>query len=123
MTAKAFFGPFMQAFPWEWQNNPIFGGVILQFVAAIFGTVLLSILTIKEGSIDFLNYDSIGIMWAYLNYLQMCNSIYNNMHDDEEDQLLTPVLMLDHCIVKKNNGMHAPLAKVNWLCEDTPTWI
>jgi transporter family protein len=44
--------------------NPIFGGVILQFVAAIFGTVLLGVLTIKEGGIDFLNYDSVGIMWA-----------------------------------------------------------
>ena len=64
-----------------------------------------------------------GVSQAHLDYLQMCDSIYDNMHDDEEDQLSTLVLMLDHHIVKKNNGMHVPLAKVNWLCEDMPTWI
>ena len=64
-----------------------------------------------------------GVSQAHLDYMQMCDSIYDNMHDDEEDQLSTPVLMLDHCIVKKNNGIRVPLAKVNWLCEEMPTWI
>ena len=64
-----------------------------------------------------------GVSQAHLNYIQMCDSVYDNMYDDEEDQLSTPVLMLDHRIVKKSNGIRVPLAKVNWLCEDMPTWI
>ena len=64
-----------------------------------------------------------GISQAHLDYMQMCDSVYDNMYDDEEDQLSTPVLMLDHRIVKKSNGICVPLAKVNWLCEDMPTWI
>jgi hypothetical protein len=64
-----------------------------------------------------------GVSQAHLNYMQMCDSVYDNMYNDEEDQLLTPVLMLDHHIIKKNNGICVPLAKVNWLCKDMPTWI
>jgi bacterial/archaeal transporter family protein len=44
--------------------NPILGGVILQFVAAIFGTILLGVLTIYEGNTSYLNWDMTGIMWA-----------------------------------------------------------
>lgn len=39
-------------------------GVVLQFVAAIFGSLLLAALTIKEGSFDFLNWDYMGLLWA-----------------------------------------------------------
>jgi transporter family protein len=44
--------------------NPILGGVVLQFVAALFGTVLLGVITIKEGGTDYLNYDRMGLIWA-----------------------------------------------------------
>jgi hypothetical protein len=44
--------------------NPILGGVILQFVAAIFGSVLLAVLTIHEGGTSYLNYDYMGLLWA-----------------------------------------------------------
>jgi len=44
--------------------NPILGGVILQFVAALFGSILLGILTLKEGNIDYLNVDMMGFIWA-----------------------------------------------------------
>mmetsp|Transcript_11825 Transcript_11825/g.32799 ORF Transcript_11825/g.32799 Transcript_11825/m.32799 type:complete len:234 (-) Transcript_11825:56-757(-) len=43
--------------------HPVLGGVILQFVAAILGCVLLSILVLKEGWED-MNYDRSGIFWA-----------------------------------------------------------
>ena len=64
-----------------------------------------------------------GMSQAHLDYIQMCNSIYDGVNNDDSDQLSTPVLLLDHCIVKKANGVCVPLAKVNWLCKDTPTWI
>lgn len=44
--------------------NPILGGVVLQFVAAIFGTLLLGGLTIQEGGVEYLNWDYTGLMWA-----------------------------------------------------------
>jgi bacterial/archaeal transporter family protein len=44
--------------------NPILGGVILQFVAAIFGTLLLGAITLKKGNISYLNWDYSGLMWA-----------------------------------------------------------
>eukprot|EP00523_Entomoneis_sp_CCMP467_P006329 CAMPEP_0168732552 /NCGR_PEP_ID=MMETSP0724-20121128/7829_1 /TAXON_ID=265536 /ORGANISM="Amphiprora sp., Strain CCMP467" /LENGTH=434 /DNA_ID=CAMNT_0008779573 /DNA_START=50 /DNA_END=1354 /DNA_ORIENTATION=+ len=44
--------------------NPILGGVILQFVAAIFGTILLGILSWYEGGLDYLNVDMTGFIWA-----------------------------------------------------------
>lgn len=44
--------------------NPILGGVVLQFVAAIFGTILVGVLSVKEGSTEFLNYDCAGIIWS-----------------------------------------------------------
>lgn len=43
--------------------HPILGGVILQFVAAILGTLLLSVLIWKDGT-DDLEYDSQGIAWS-----------------------------------------------------------
>lgn len=43
--------------------HPILGGVILQFVAAILGTVLLSVLIWKDGT-DELEYDSQGVAWS-----------------------------------------------------------
>jgi bacterial/archaeal transporter family protein len=44
--------------------NPILGGVILQFVAAIFGTLLLGAITFQKGNITYLNWDYTGLMWA-----------------------------------------------------------
>jgi transporter family protein len=46
--------------------NPILGGVVLQFVAALFGTILLVILSIKEGGTCYLNYDKWGLIWSCL---------------------------------------------------------
>jgi len=44
--------------------NPILGAVVLQFVAAVFGMILLVVLSVKEGGTDFLNYDRKGIIWS-----------------------------------------------------------
>lgn len=44
--------------------NPILGGVVLQFVAALFGSLLLLALTIKDGGTQELNYDRMGLVWA-----------------------------------------------------------
>lgn len=44
--------------------NPILGGVILQFVAALFGSLLLLALTVKDGGTQGLNYDFMGLIWA-----------------------------------------------------------
>ena len=44
--------------------NPILGGVILQFVAAIFGTILLTLLSVYEGGTDYLNWDMTGLLWS-----------------------------------------------------------
>lgn len=39
-------------------------GVILQFVAAAFGTLLLSAIVLKDGGTQNLNYDRAGLFWA-----------------------------------------------------------
>jgi bacterial/archaeal transporter family protein len=44
--------------------NPILGGVILQFVAAIFGSLLLVGLSIYENGISYLNFDGAGLFWS-----------------------------------------------------------
>ena len=46
--------------------NPILGGVILQFVAALFGSILLAVITITvhKGNVSFLNWDMSGLFWA-----------------------------------------------------------
>ena len=44
-------------------HNPILGGVVLQFVAAAFGTLLLVAIEIKEGGAH-LAYDRAGLMWS-----------------------------------------------------------
>jgi transporter family protein len=44
--------------------NPILGGVILQFVAALLGTVLLGGLVWKEGGAEVITYDYWGVFWA-----------------------------------------------------------
>lgn len=44
--------------------NPILGGVILQFVAAFFGSLLLLALSIYEDGISYLNFDGAGIFWS-----------------------------------------------------------
>ena len=44
--------------------NPILGGVVLQFVAAAFGTILLAILMWYLGVEDVMVYDTPGILWA-----------------------------------------------------------
>eukprot|EP00980_Cylindrotheca_fusiformis_P019211 scaffold6528_cov114-Cylindrotheca_fusiformis.AAC.12 len=46
--------------------NPVLGGVILQFVAAVLGMVLLGFLVIKEGGSEVIVFDSEGIFWAVL---------------------------------------------------------
>jgi len=46
--------------------NPILGGVILQFVAALFGSLLLLLITIHEGGTSYLNYDTMGVIWSCL---------------------------------------------------------
>ena len=43
--------------------HPVLGGVILQLVAAVLGSVLLGVLTCKDG-VEELNYDAAGISWA-----------------------------------------------------------
>ncbi|KAL9179138.1 hypothetical protein ACHAXT_000180 [Thalassiosira profunda] len=43
--------------------NPILGGVVLQFVAAMFGTLLLVAIEIKEGGAH-LAYDHAGLLWS-----------------------------------------------------------
>jgi transporter family protein len=45
--------------------HPILGGVILQFIAALFGSILLGILVAKDGA-DEMNYDMEGIKWSIL---------------------------------------------------------
>lgn len=44
--------------------NPILGGVVLQFVAAILGSLLLGALMVKEGGMGFLKWDYMGVFWA-----------------------------------------------------------
>ena len=44
--------------------NPILGGVILQFVAALFGSVLLLGLSVEERGFGYLNYDKWGLIWS-----------------------------------------------------------
>ena len=46
--------------------NPILGGVVLQFVAAICGSLLLGFILIKEGGSEALYYDRAGLFWAVL---------------------------------------------------------
>lgn len=46
--------------------NPILGGVVLQFVAAIFGTLLLGAIVLKDGGVSELAYDHAGLFWSCL---------------------------------------------------------
>ena len=46
-----------------------------------------------------------GVSQVHLDYIQMCDSIYDGVNNDDSDQLSTPVLLLDHRIVKKANGV------------------
>jgi transporter family protein len=48
--------------------NPILGGVVLQFVAAIFGSLLLGgiVLFVDGGDTSQLEYDNTGLFWAIL---------------------------------------------------------
>jgi transporter family protein len=46
--------------------NPVLGGVILQLVAALLGTCLLSALILREGADEVLIYNAEGIQWAVL---------------------------------------------------------
>mmetsp|Transcript_17483 Transcript_17483/g.24114 ORF Transcript_17483/g.24114 Transcript_17483/m.24114 type:complete len:192 (-) Transcript_17483:612-1187(-) len=45
--------------------HPILGGVVLQFVAALFGSLLLLVIVVKEG-MDDVHYDRSGILWSVL---------------------------------------------------------
>jgi drug/metabolite transporter (DMT)-like permease len=44
--------------------HPILGGVILQFVAALCGTLLLSFLVLIRGKHHDIYYDRWGLIWA-----------------------------------------------------------
>lgn len=44
--------------------NPILGGVVLQFVAAVFGSLLLGVLVIKDGGTHDLQVTRTGLFWA-----------------------------------------------------------
>mmetsp|Transcript_11922 Transcript_11922/g.17805 ORF Transcript_11922/g.17805 Transcript_11922/m.17805 type:complete len:439 (+) Transcript_11922:142-1458(+) len=44
--------------------NPILGGVILQFVAAAFGILLLGCIIAKDRGTSNLNYDRLGLIWS-----------------------------------------------------------
>jgi transporter family protein len=44
--------------------NPILGGVVLQFVAAIFGSLLLGGVILHEGGVQELEVSGTGIFWA-----------------------------------------------------------
>ena len=46
--------------------NPILGGVILQFVAAVVGSLLLGFVLWKDGGADTLQCEQSGIFWAVL---------------------------------------------------------
>jgi transporter family protein len=45
--------------------HPILGGVILQIVAALFGTLLLVLIVVQDG-MDTLEFDRSGILWSIL---------------------------------------------------------
>lgn len=44
--------------------HPILGGVILQFVAALLGTVLMLVIIALYGTENVLQYDRNGLKWA-----------------------------------------------------------
>ena len=44
--------------------HPILGGVILQFVAAILGTVLLIFIIVRDGGVEDLDWDWDGVQWS-----------------------------------------------------------
>uniref|UniRef100_A0A7S3P7P4 EamA domain-containing protein n=1 Tax=Amphora coffeiformis TaxID=265554 RepID=A0A7S3P7P4_9STRA len=44
--------------------NPILGGVVLQFVAALCGSLLMGFILWKDGGAETLQCDNEGIMWA-----------------------------------------------------------
>jgi transporter family protein len=44
--------------------HPVLGGVILQFVAAVLGVVLISLIIIRDGGTKELHYDWQGIQWS-----------------------------------------------------------
>lgn len=44
--------------------HPVLGGVILQFVAALLGILLLSVLVWRDGGTEDLQYDLPGVQWA-----------------------------------------------------------
>jgi transporter family protein len=44
--------------------NPLLGGVVLQLVAAILGSLLLLVLIIKDRGTSSLHFDAMGLFWA-----------------------------------------------------------
>ena len=46
--------------------NPILGGVVLQFVAALFGSMLLGVILILDGGTAGLAYDHAGLFWSIM---------------------------------------------------------
>jgi transporter family protein len=60
--AYAFYNIFIKK--GSYSINPVLGGVILQFVAAILGSLLLLFITIKDGGTDSLEWDWTGVQWA-----------------------------------------------------------
>ncbi|KAI2511408.1 EamA-like transporter [Fragilaria crotonensis] len=60
--AYAFYNIFIKK--GSYSINPVLGGVILQFVAALLGSVLLLSIAIQEGGTQNLSWDWRGVQWA-----------------------------------------------------------
>jgi hypothetical protein len=58
---------------------------------------------------------------AHHEYVRLCDSEYDRIHDTVDGREWTPLQLLDHR-VRKRRGQRTILAKVSWLT-DTPTWI
>jgi bacterial/archaeal transporter family protein len=60
--AYAFYNIFIKK--GSYSINPVLGGVILQFVAALLGSILLIIISIQDGGPQTLQWDWQGVQWA-----------------------------------------------------------
>lgn len=60
--AYAFYNIFIKK--GSYSINPVLGGVILQFVAALLGSLLLLFVTIRDGGTETLQWDWVGVQWA-----------------------------------------------------------
>lgn len=46
--------------------HPVLGGVILQFIAALLGSILLGLLVTRDGGFEMIEYDHDGIYWSIM---------------------------------------------------------